>query len=103
MLRIDLIKSILTARIFAVVSLLVTLLMTVFFVLLLKASITTYQAYLTGNMISPALGIPMYYIYAGAVIGFAIAVFRSIQSLIVRDIPSALGKGPKTSTSDKGE
>ena len=106
MIRIDLIKSLLPGKVFSIISVFVTLVMTTFFILLFKASITTYQDYLAGNMVSPALGIPMYVVYAGAVVGFAIAIFRSIQCLIVHDIPLAIGKEPigtLPKNTDKGE
>lgn len=95
MVRIDVIKAVIPKKIFAVVNVFVTLLMLAFFSFIFYASIGTFQSFYEGHMLSPALNIPMYYLYIGAILGPALGIFRSVQSLITHDIPLCLGKEKK--------
>ena len=92
MVRIDIIKSLVHSRVFAVLSTLVTLIMLAFFAVLFVASFGTFQAFYEGHMLSPALDVPMYYLYLGAIIGPGLGIIRCLQSLITYDIPLCLGK-----------
>ena len=94
-IRIDIIRNALPAKVFALLNVLVSILMLTLFVLLFQASLVTYRSFLEGKMVSTVMGIPMHYIYAGAIAGFVIAIFRSVESLILRDLPLCFGRKPK--------
>lgn len=58
-------------------------LMTVFFAYMCYSSIGVVQSAIVSGQKSPALGLPMYIVQVSALVGFGLAVFRTIQALLV--------------------
>lgn len=58
-------------------------LMIVFFAFMAYNSIGVVQSAIASNQKSPALGLPMYLIQLSALVGFSLAVIRTIQSLAI--------------------
>lgn len=54
----------------------------VFFLYLFIKSIPVVDMILESGQVSPAMEIPMYFVYLSAVVGFLLAVIRTIQSLV---------------------
>lgn len=91
MIRVNIIEALISKRAYAVLSMFVTVLMLVFFVLLFDASWKVFGDFYVSGALSPALQIPMYYLYGGGVFGFGLGMVRCVQSLILYDIPMSLG------------
>lgn len=95
MIRVNIIESFISKRLYAILSTFVTLLMLIFYALLFRASIAVFMTMYESRSLSPALQIPMHYLYSGALAGFALGIVRCVQSLIFYDVPRSLGKGEK--------
>lgn len=54
----------------------------VFFLYLFIKSIPVVDMIIESGQVSPAMEIPMYFVYLSAVVGFLLAVIRTIQSLV---------------------
>ncbi len=87
-------KSILTLTFFVeilprplsiVVKLLGKIVVVVFFVYIFVHSIPMVEKIYLVNQKSPALGIPMYFIYLSIVVGSFLAILRSIQDIIIME------------------
>jgi TRAP-type C4-dicarboxylate transport system permease small subunit len=78
-LRIDALINILPSKIRKTLEVLVSLLTLALFILLLAASKNTMMSRATQIQISPAMHMPMSWLYASTVVGFAIGIIRVIQ------------------------
>ena len=92
MIRVNIIESVIPRKAYAVITMAVDLFMTVFFSYLFYYSLGVFREFYSSKMISPALQIPMWVLYGCALIGFALAIIRSIQNVIISDIPACFGK-----------
>ncbi|WP_434309720.1 TRAP transporter small permease [Hominifimenecus sp. rT4P-3] len=79
MLRLDIIQEILPKKVWAVLQAMVHLVTLAFFVCMLVYSFDLLASMQKTNRVSAALGIPYTYIYLSTVLGFALALIRSIQ------------------------
>ncbi len=95
MIRVNIIEALIPKRAYAILSMFVTALMLIFFILLFSASIKVFRDFFTSKALSPALQIPMYYLYGGGLFGFALGIIRCVQSLIIYDIPRSFGMSQK--------
>ncbi len=81
-LKVDTFLEILPSYFKKIIKVLAECIVLAFFVYLFINSIpVTKEIYLSGQ-ISPAMGIPMYLIYGSTIVGFFLAIVRSIQSTI---------------------
>lgn len=82
MLRLDIIQEILPAKIWTVLQIFVRVTTFVFFLCMLVNSLDLFQTMRRTSRVSAALGIPYTFIYLSTVLGFGLAVLRSIQAMI---------------------
>lgn len=80
---IEIISSVLTLALFAI---------------LFMRSITVVQQIAASGQKSPALGIPMMYIYGASIVGFGLGVVRYIQSLVRKYILKSLEEKDRLET-----
>lgn len=59
------------------------LLMFVFFIFMFKNAIGVVQSSMNSGQKSPALGLPMYLIQLSSLVGFGLAIIRTLQALII--------------------
>lgn len=81
-LRVDTVVELMPGVIKTMMKIVAESIVTVFFVYLFYNSIAVTKAIRLSGQISPAIGIPMYLIYASAMVGFFLTIIRSIQSII---------------------
>lgn len=82
MLRLDIVRSVLPARIWNILQYFVSVVSLIFFGWMFWQSLSLQKAMMRTSRTSAALGIPYTYIYLATVLGFGLAVIRSIQALI---------------------
>lgn len=82
-LKIDQLVQILPEKVKKVFWIIGYVVMTVFFLFMLRVSIKVVQSSIASGQRSPALGIPMYLIQLSALVGFGLAIIRAIQVLFV--------------------
>ncbi|MCG0276487.1 MAG: TRAP transporter small permease [Thermosediminibacteraceae bacterium] len=82
-LKVDTFVEILPKSIKKFIKILVSLVNVAFFAFLLFHAIPAVNKIFLSNQISPAMGIPMYIIYSATILGFLLAVLRSIQRAVV--------------------
>ena len=82
MLRLDIIRSVVPERLWNVLQILVSVISLVFFSWMFYQSLSLQKAIMRTSRTSAALGIPYTYIYLATVLGFGLAVIRSIQALV---------------------
>ena len=83
MLKLDVIQDILPAKVWSVLQVFVRIVTLIFFVLMFIYSLDLLASMRQTNRVSAALQIPYTFIYLSTVIGFALAVLRTVQALIV--------------------
>ena len=81
-LRVDTVMELMPGFIKTILKLFTQCIVVVFFIYLFYHSIAVIRAIRLSGQISPAMGIPMYLIYASAMVGFFLTIIRSIQSTI---------------------
>mgnify|MGYP000189364004 FL=1 len=81
MLRLDIIKEALPKNIWNVLQAIVSLASAAFFLIMLIHSFDLLKSMQQTERVSAALGIPYFYIYMSTTIGFALALFRTIQRM----------------------
>ena len=82
MLRLDIIQSILPAKLWKGLQYFVSVVSLVFFGYMFIQSLSLQKAIMKTSRTSAALGIPYTWIYLATVLGFGLAAFRSIQMLV---------------------
>lgn len=83
MLKIDAVTSLMPKKVQKVISLLVEIIVFVFLLTLLINSSGVIERLVKSGQTSPAMELPMYYVYAATIVGFALGVIRSAQSIIL--------------------
>lgn len=83
MLRIDAVLNFMSNKVKSIIEILVQLVVLTFFGYLLINSIDVVRKIYVSGQTSPAMGIPMHYIYACTVVGFILTVIRVIQSIAI--------------------
>lgn len=81
MLKLDIIKSLISSTIWKVLQVFVTLVTLAFYIVMLKGSLELYQMVSKTSRVSAALGVPYTVIYSSIVIGFFLALFRCVENL----------------------
>ena len=81
MLRLDVIKSLFPPKLWHILTFVFELVSLIFFVYFLIHSVDLVLVVKNTSRTSPAMGIPFYFIYISTVVGFGLAIFRSIQSM----------------------
>lgn len=81
-LRVDSLVEMLPSNLKRLLKIVAELVVLVFFAYLLTKSIPVVKMIRDSGQTSPAMEIPMYVVYLSAVVGFLLAVIRSIQSLL---------------------
>lgn len=82
MLKIDAVTALMPKKVQAVLGITVDFVVLAFFVLLLVNSQQVIERLISSGQTSPAMGLPMVYVYAAAIVGFTLSVIRSIQSIV---------------------
>lgn len=82
MLRLDIIKEILPRRAWGILQAFVKSVSLLFFFCMMIASFDLLESVQKTSRVTPALGIPYVFIYLSTVIGFALGLLRSVQSII---------------------
>ncbi len=83
MLKLDVIQDILPAKVWSVLQGFVRVVTLIFFVLMFIYSLDLLASMRQTNRVSAALQLPYTFIYLSTVIGFALAVLRTVQALVV--------------------
>lgn len=83
MLRIDAVLNFMPNKVKSIVEILVQLVVLAFFGYLLINSTDVVKKIYASGQTSPAMGIPMYYVYVCTVVGFTLTVIRVIQSIAI--------------------
>jgi TRAP-type C4-dicarboxylate transport system permease small subunit len=65
-----------------VLSILVEIIVFIFLLILLINSKEVITRLIKSGQTSPAMELPMYYVYAASIVGFSLGVIRSIQSIV---------------------
>lgn len=65
-----------------VILLMIKVIMLLFFAYLLRYSFNVVRSTINSGQLTPALQIPMYLVHYASVVGFALAVFRILQSFV---------------------
>lgn len=81
MLRIDAVTSFLPQKTKDYLDLIIEVVILLFFGFLCFNSVEVVQKLYISGQTSPAMELPMYYVYAATVIGFGLTVIRSLQNL----------------------
>lgn len=81
MLRLDIIKETLPQKIWNILQAIVYLASAAFFLIMLIHSFDLLKSMQQTGRVSAALAIPYFYIYMSTTIGFALALFRTIQRI----------------------
>lgn len=81
MLKIDVVFSLFPKKVQKALDMLSQLVMLVFFSYMFLMSIEVFRKVISSGQTSPALGLPMSYVYASLLAGFAMAALRSVQSI----------------------
>lgn len=97
MLKLDLIRNLLPKKIGDIIYLLIQLCCFAFFTYMLIFSYSLVTMVKNTSRTSPAMGIQFYYIYISTIIGFTLAVVRSLQ-FIIRFLRDNLYKGSRGET-----
>ena len=82
MLKLDIIQEILPKKVWSVLQAIVHLVSLAFFLCMLVYSFDLLASMQKTNRVSAALGIPYTYIYLSTVVGFALALIRSVQAIL---------------------
>ncbi|HAS73934.1 MAG TPA: TRAP transporter small permease [Clostridiales bacterium UBA8960] len=82
MLKIDAITSLMPKKMQKVLSILVEIIVFIFLLILLINSKEVITRLIKSGQTSPAMELPMYYVYAASIVGFSLGVIRSIQSIV---------------------
>lgn len=82
-LKIDQLFTVLPAGVKKALWALGYILMFVFFIFMFKNSIGVVQSSINSGQKSPALGLPMYLIQLSSLVGFGLAIIRTLQALIL--------------------
>lgn len=94
MLKVDMVTSLLPEKVQKILDLMAKLLCLAFCVIMFMPSVRAVAATKIGAkwQVSPAMLIPMKYIYASAPVGFALGIIRSIQAVVfaIRDFNKPL-------------
>lgn len=81
-LKIDQLLEVMPESVKKVANILNHILMFVFFIFMFYKATGVVQSAINSGQRSPALGIPMYFIQISSVVGFGLAVIRTLQSFI---------------------
>ena len=81
MLRIDAVTTFLPKRAQEYLDLVIEVVILMFFGFLCYNSVEVVQKLYTSGQTSPAMELPMYFVYASTVVGFGLTVVRSLQNL----------------------
>ncbi|HOA15146.1 MAG TPA: TRAP transporter small permease [Bacillota bacterium] len=81
MLKIDVIFSLFPKKVQKVLDIFSQVVMLVFFSYMFVMSIDVFKKVISSGQTSPALRLPMSYVYASLLAGFALAAIRSVQSI----------------------
>ncbi len=90
-LKIDQLFTVLPEGVKKVLWIIGYLLMFIFFIFMFKNSIGVVQSSMNSGQRSPALGLPMYLIQFSSLVGFGLAIIRTLQALILT-IKAPIGK-----------
>jgi len=83
MLKIDAVTSLMPKMIQKLINILIEIVVFAFLAILLFNSKEVIVRLIQSGQTSPAMEMPMYYVYAATIVGFSLGVFRSIQSIII--------------------
>ncbi len=83
MLRIDAILGFMPKKMQEIIDIITQLIVLAFFGFLLSNSFDVVQGIFASGQKSPAIGIPMYLIYSSTIVGFALAILRGFQTLVL--------------------
>jgi len=97
MLKLDFIRNLLPKKAGDVLCLIIQLFCLAFFIYMLVFSYSLVTIVKNTSRTSPAMGIQFYYIYISTIIGFTLAVVRSLQ-FIIRFLRDKLYKGSREET-----
>lgn len=81
MLKIDAVTSLMPKKVQKLLGILVEIIVLVFLGVLLVNSQDVIKSLIKSGQKSPAMELPMYYVYSASIVGFSLGVFRSIQSI----------------------
>lgn len=81
MLRIDAVTTFLPKRVQEYLDLVIEVVILLFFGFLCYNSVEVVQKLYSSGQTSPAMELPMYFVYASTVVGFGLTVVRSLQNL----------------------
>ena len=81
-IKIDILIQLFPPKLQKILSGLGLLVLMVFFGLMIQASLVIIDQALAGGQTSPALHVPMAYVYCGPIIGFVIAIFRIVEIFV---------------------
>lgn len=82
-LKIDQLVDLLPEKVRRKLDFILYILMIIFFIFMFYNAIGVVKSSISSKQRSPALGIPMYVVQVSSVIGFGLAIIRSIQSVII--------------------
>ena len=81
-LKIDQLVQVLPSKVKKIFWIIGYIIMVVFFIYMFRVSIKVVQSSIVSGQKSPALGLPMYLIQLSALVGFGLAIIRTIQVLL---------------------
>lgn len=83
MLKIDVIFALFPKKVQKALDMLSQVVVLIFFAYMFVMSIDVFKKVVASGQTSPALSLPMSYVYASLLVGFAMASLRSVQSIIL--------------------
>lgn len=82
-IKVDQIINLLPTSFYVIFQFILNTILFLFFVYLTKHAFTYLQMSIASNQLSPALGLPMYYVHMAPFVGFALAMVRAFQQILL--------------------
>lgn len=82
MLKIDAVTSLMPKIVQKILSIVVEIIVLIFLGVLLFNAQDVIKSLIKSGQTSPAMELPMYYVYSASIVGFALGVIRSVQAIV---------------------